>query len=114
MHGLLFHVKSDKEKYGGYEFKLNYKLFFKDPDKEWDDNIAESFFVNDLKIGSPQEVKGDCGSSDSTQYDKFYDNLEKLYDSKRIEEVASLMDARKTHNFEDEGILILCVGEINE
>ncbi|WP_409200552.1 hypothetical protein [Methanobrevibacter sp. DSM 116169] len=112
MHGLLFNIKSDKEKYGGYEFKLDYKLIFKSPNKEWDDDIANSFFVNGVKNGSPEEVKGDCGNADPKLYDEFYDNLSKLYNSKELEEVASKMDARETHVFKTEGVILFCNGEM--
>ncbi|MCC7553357.1 MAG: hypothetical protein KO202_02525 [Methanobacteriaceae archaeon] len=111
MHGLLFNIKSDKDKYDGNEFKVNYKVTFKDPNKQWDDNIANSFFINDMKKGSPQEVKGGCGSLDPVQFDKFYDNLTKLHESKEMEKIASKMSSTKTHVFEDEGIILFCVGE---
>ncbi|MDL2247088.1 hypothetical protein LJB96_05680 [Methanobrevibacter sp. OttesenSCG-928-K11] len=108
MHGLLFNIKSDKDKYGGSEFQLDYKILFKDPNKQWDDNIANTYFVNGLKEGSPEKVKSDINNQD---YDKFYQNLQKLYDTNEIQEIGSKMSGTQTHIFENEGIILFCVGE---
>ncbi|MCF0226646.1 MAG: hypothetical protein HUK28_04955 [Methanobrevibacter sp.] len=112
MHGLLYDVKSDTEKYDGADIQLRLKIFFKNPDKQWEDNIANAFFENDYKRGSPEEVKGECDCVDSAIYDEFYGNLQKLADSGIIYSQCADLDIGGVINYSKEGIIVTCHAEI--
>lgn len=112
MHGLLYNVKSNPEKYDGADIQLTLKVFFNDPDKQWDDNIANAFFENDYKKGSPEEVKGECDCVDSAIIDSFYANLEKLADSGIIYSQAANLDIGGIIDYTEEGVIVTCEAEI--
>lgn len=114
MHGLLYNVKSDKEKYDGADIQLRLKIFFNDSDKEWSDNIANYFFQNDYKEGTPEEVKGECDSIDSKIYDEFYSNLQKLADDGIIFTQAADLDIGGVLDYSEEGIIVTCEAEITQ
>ncbi|MDO5848193.1 MAG: hypothetical protein Q4P18_01510 [Methanobrevibacter sp.] len=114
MHGLLYNVKSDIEKYDGADIQLRLKIFFNDPDKEWDDNIANAFFENDYKRGSPEDVKGECDCVDSAIYNEFYANLQKLADSGIIYSQAADLDVGGIIRYTEEGVIVTCEAEITD
>ncbi len=114
MHGLLYNVHSDAEKYDGADIQLRLKIFFQNPDKEWDDNIANAFFENDYKKGTPEEVKCDCEGIDSGIIDKFYANLQKLADSGIIFSQAADLDVGGEIDYTEEGIIVTCKAEITD
>lgn len=114
MHGLLYNVKSDIEKYDGADIQLRLKIFFNDPDKEWDDNIANAFFENDYKRGAPEVVKGECDSVDTGIYDEFYENLQKLADSGIIYSQAADLDVGGILRYTEEGVIVTCEAEITD
>ncbi len=108
MHGLLYSVKSDKEKYDGADIHLKLKIFFNDPDKQWEDNIAHAFFENEYERGTPNQVKGTCQNVDPAIYDDFYKNLEKLSDSGVIYSQAANLNIGGTIDYIDEGVIVTC------
>lgn len=114
MHGLLYEVHSDADKYDGEDIQLRLKIFFNDSDNEYDNNIANAFFENDYKRGTPEEVKGECDKVDSKIYDKFYANLQKLADSGIIFSQAADLDIGGIIDYTEEGISVTCKAEITD
>ncbi len=114
MHGLLYEVHSDVGKYDGADIQLRLKIFFNDSDNEYDNNIANAFFENDYKKGTPEEVKGECDCVDSKIYDEFYANLQKLADSGIIFSQAADLDIGGVLDYTEEGIVVTCKAEITD
>lgn len=114
MHGLLYDVKSNSVKYDGADIDIRLKIFFKDSDKEYDDNIANAYFENEYKKGTPEEIKGDCGSIDPKVYDEFFANLQKLADSGIIYSQAADLDVGGVLDYSEEGIEVICRAEITD
>ena len=114
MHGLLYDVRSNREKYDGAEIDIRLKIFFNDPDKEYDDNIANAYFENEYKKGTPEEVKGECDCIDPKVYDEFFANLQKLADSGVIFAEAADLDIGGVIDYSEEGVEVICRAEITD